>query len=34
MTIAAAWAAAKGIDATRSGHSEAKFLQEYHLDIK
>jgi carbamoyl-phosphate synthase large subunit len=33
-TIAAASAAAKGIAASRGGHSGAKSLQEYHSDIK
>jgi carbamoyl-phosphate synthase large subunit len=33
-TIAAASAAAKGISASRAGHSAAKSLQEYHSDIK
>jgi carbamoyl-phosphate synthase large subunit len=33
-TIAAASAAAKGIAASRAGHSGAKSLQEYHSDIK
>jgi carbamoyl-phosphate synthase large subunit len=33
-TIAAASAAAKGIAASRSGHSEVKSLQEYHRDIE
>ncbi|MGB3921349.1 carbamoyl-phosphate synthase large subunit [Methanothrix sp.] len=33
-TIAAASAAAKGIAASRAGHSEVKSLQEYHRDIE
>jgi len=33
-TIAAASAAAKGISASRAGHSGVKSLQEYHRDIK
>ena len=33
-TIAAASAAAKGISASRAGHSAAKSLQAYHSDIK